>query len=92
MKKTLIMSVISPLKSKHIQILLGAFFSFAVMIFHVRSIAKLGTYWDHQMDDGMAFLNLEWLKNGISIEDETFQLLTPYGYMVTYLMWIPLRV
>ena len=86
------MSVISPLKSKHIQILLGAFFSFAVMIFHVRSIAKLGTYWDHQMDDGMAFLTLEWLKNGISIEDETFQLLTPYGYMVTYLMWIPLRV
>ncbi len=71
---------------------LGWILFFVVMIFHLVNISRLGTYWDHQIDDGFAQINLDWIRFGVDPEDKTFQALTPYGFIITYMMWLPLKI
>ena len=59
------------------------------ILFQFWNASRVGTFWDYQIDDAIAKLNLDWLKNGVVTSDPTFQTLLPYGYAVTYLIWIP---
>jgi hypothetical protein len=79
-------------KSKYFLPQFGWLAFLILSLYQIFNASKIGTYWDYQIDDGMALLNLDWLKYGVDVKDETFQLLTPYGYALTYIFWLPAQL
>ena len=71
---------------RHVLFLFVIMFSIS---FQFWNASRAGSFWDYQIDDAIAKLNLDWLKNGVSVSDPNFQTFLPYGYAVTYLIWIP---
>jgi len=60
--------------------------------YQIWNASRIGTYWDFEGDHSYALINLSWLENGVDSRDPLFQHLKPYGYALTYLMWIPPRI
>ncbi len=77
------------LRNQLLRIILPMILVVLSILFQFWNASRVGTFWDYQIDDVIARLNMDWLKNGISTSDPTFQALLPYGYAVTYLIWIP---
>lgn len=67
----------------------GVFFT---IVYQLWNATKVGTYWDFESDHNVALLNLTWLKSGVDVTDPYFQLVKPYGYALTYLMWVPAKI
>lgn len=60
--------------------------------YQIWNASRIGTYWDFEGDHSYALVNLAWLENGVDAKEPLFQHLKPYGYALTYLMWIPPRI